>query len=143
METKKTSKRQQEKKMEKDIEQLEKINKSLKKQEQLNIIIEEKTASIKEDLKSQLISQGKFGRQFDDMVEDYLYLVDLKERLKNDIDENGIRYKNTGGNGFTSFKPNESCERLLKTNAQMLKILQDLDLKAPDEGGGDEGDDLL
>lgn len=143
MPTKKTSKKQKEKKMEKDIEQLEKINESLKKQEQLNIIIEEKTASIKEDLKSQLISQGKFGRQFDDMVEDYLYLVDLKERLKNDIDENGIRYKNTGGNGFTSFKPNESCERLLKTNAQMLKILQDLDLKAPDEGGGDEGDDLL
>lgn len=143
MATKKTSKKQQVKKLEKDVEQLEKANKIILKQEELTKIIEEKKDSIKEDLKNQLISQGKFGRQFDDMVEDYLYLVDLKERLKNDIDENGIRYENTGGNGFTSFKPNESCERLLKTNAQMLKILQDLDLKAPDEGGGDEGDDLL
>jgi len=141
--TKKTSKKQQEKKLEKDIEHLEKVNEIIHKQEKLNKMIEEKTASIKEDLKSQLISQGKFGRQFDDMIEDYLYLVELKERLKYDIDENGIRYENTGGNGFTSFKPNESCERLLKTNAQMLKILQDLDLKTPDEGGGDEGDDLL
>lgn len=143
MATKKTSKKQQEKKLEKDIEHLEKVNEIIHKQEKLNKMIEEKTASIKEDLKSQLISQGKFGRQFDDMIEDYLYLVELKERLKYDIDENGIRYENTGGNGFTSFKPNESCERLLKTNAQMLKILQDLDLKTPDEGGGDEGDDLL
>lgn len=105
--------------------------------------IKNKKDSIKEDLMSQLISQGKFGKHFDDMIEDYLYLVDLKERLKKDIDDNGIRYKTTGGNGFTTYKPNESCERLLKTNAQMLKILQDLDLKAPDEGGEDEGDDLL
>ena len=104
--------------------------------------IEDKKKSIKEDLQAQLIAQGKFGKHFDDMIEDYLYLVDLKERLKHDIDTNGIRYKSTGGNGFTTFKPNESCERLLKTNAQMLKILQDLELKAPDEGG-DEGDDLL
>lgn len=139
---KKARKKESEKQLEKDIEQIEKANKIIDKQIKLNKMIEDKTESIREDLKNQLISQGKFGKQFDDMIEDYLYLVELKERLKYDIDENGIRYENTGGNGFTTFKPNESCERLLKTNAQMLKILQDLDLKAPDEGG-DEGDDLL
>lgn len=139
---KKARKKESEKQLEKDIEQIEKANKIIAKQIKLNKMIEDKTESIREDLKNQLISQGKFGKQFDDMIEDYLYLVELKEKLKYDIDENGIRYENTGGNGFTTFKPNESCERLLKTNAQMLKILQDLDLKAPDEGG-DEGDDLL
>lgn len=139
---KKARKKESEKQLEKDIEQIEKANKIIDKQIKLNEMIKDKTESIREDLKNQLISQGKFGKQFDDMIEDYLYLVELKERLKYDIDENGIRYENTGGNGFTTFKPNESCERLLKTNAQMLKILQDLDLKAPDEGG-DEGDDLL
>lgn len=139
---KKARKKESEKQLEKDIEQIEKANKIIDKQIKLNEMIKDKTGSIREDLKNQLISQGKFGKQFDDMIEDYLYLVELKERLKYDIDENGIRYENTGGNGFTTFKPNESCERLLKTNAQMLKILQDLDLKAPDEGG-DEGDDLL
>lgn len=139
---KKARKKESEKQLEKDIEQIEKANKIIDKQIKLNEMIKDKTGSIREDLKNQLISQGKFGKQFDDMIEDYLYLVELKEKLKYDIDENGIRYENTGGNGFTTFKPNESCERLLKTNAQMLKILQDLDLKAPDEGG-DEGDDLL
>ena len=132
-----------EKQLEKDIKQIEETNKIMEKEKKLNKMIKDKITSIREDLKNQLITQGKFGKQFDDMIEDYLYLVDLKERLKNDIDENGIRYKNTGGNGFTTFKPNESCERLLKTNAQMLKILQDLELKTPDEGSGDEGDDLL
>lgn len=140
---KKSKQSENEKQLEQDIEQLERVNKIIEKQQKLNDNIKEKTDSIREDLKNQLISQGKFGKQFDDMIEDYLYLVDLKERLKYDIDENGIRYENTGGNGFTTFKPNESCERLLKTNAQMLKILQDLDLKSPDEGGGEEGDDLL
>lgn len=139
---KRSNKEESEKQLEKDIEQIEKANKIIAKQIRLNKMIKDKTESIREDLKNQLISQGKFGKQFDDMIEDYLYLVELKEKLKYDIDENGIRYENTGGNGFTTFKPNESCERLLKTNAQMLKILQDLDLKAPDEGG-DEGDDLL
>ena len=139
---KRSNKKESEKQLEKDIEQIEKANKIIDKQIKLNEMIKDKTGSIREDLKNQLISQGKFGKQFDDMIEDYLYLVELKEKLKYDIDENGIRYENTGGNGFTTFKPNESCERLLKTNAQMLKILQDLDLKAPDEGG-DEGDDLL
>lgn len=139
---KNSKKKENEEQLEKDIEQIEKANKIMEEQKKLNEMIKDKTSSIREDLKNQLILQGKFGKQFDDMIEDYLYLVDLKERLKYDIDENGIRYKNTGGNGFTTFKPNESCERLLKTNAQMLKILQDLELKAPDEGG-DEGDDLL
>ena len=87
------------------------------------------------------ISQNKFGKQFDDMIEDYLYFYELKERLKYDIDINDIRYLNTGGNGFATYKPNESVERLQKTNGQMLKILQDLDLKTPEEDG--EGDDLL
>ena len=104
--------------------------------------IQDKRRAIKEDLQKQLIDQNKFGKQFDDMVEDYLYFVELKERLKHDIDINGIRYKTIGGNGFITFKANESVERLQKTNGQMLKILQDLDLKAPNEGGED-GDDLL
>ena len=101
----------------------------------------EKKEEIKEDLQNQLIAQNKFGKQFDDMIEDYLYFFELKERLKHDIDINGIRYKNIGGNGFSTYKPNESVERLQKTNGQMLKILQDLDLKSPEEDG--EGDDLL
>lgn len=130
-----------EKEFEEQVETLEKNIKEMEDNEIFNKEVAEKKEAIKEDLKNQLMSQNKFGKQFDDMIEDYLYLVGLKEILQRDIAENGIRYKTTGGNGFTSYKPNESYERLLKTNAQMLKILQDLELKAPEEAG--DGDDLL
>ncbi len=121
----------------------EKIHKMEEKQE-LEERINQKKQLIKEDLQKQLISQGKFGKQFDDMIEDYLYFIELKERLQHDLDINGMRYKTTTGNGFTSNKPNESYERLLKTNAQMLKILQDLELKSSEpEKPGDDENDLL
>jgi len=144
--TKKTSKStsKREKELEKMVENLEEKIQKIESVEQLEEKIEDKKQSIKEDLQNQLIAQNKFGKQFDDMIEDYLYFVVLKERLQHDIDVNGIRYKTTGGNGFTTYKPNESCERLIKTNGQMLTILDKLDLKAPDEGPKEgEGDDLL
>ena len=124
------------------IENLENKLHKIEEVSKLEKTIQDKKQAIREDLRNQLITQNKFGKQFDDMVEDYLYFFELKERLKHDIDINGIRYKTTGGNGFATFKANESVERLQKTNGQMLKILQDFDLKAPDEGGED-GDDLL
>lgn len=133
-----------EKELEKIIEDLEDKISKIEEHEALEKKIIDKKQTIKEDLQNQLISQNKFGKQFDDMIEDYLYFVDMKERLQHDIDINGIRYRTTGGNGFTTYKPNESCERLLKVNAQMLKILQDLDLKTPDDEPEEgEGDDLL
>lgn len=143
---KKTSKTatKQEKELEKQVKILEEALQQIKDEQQLEEKIRDVKNSIKEDLKNQLLSQNKFGKHFDDMIEDYLYFFELKERLKFDIDINGIRYKTTGGNGFTTFKANESVERLQKTNAQMLKILQDLELKAPEEGPKEgEGDDLL
>ncbi|MBR3002862.1 MAG: hypothetical protein IKF38_04815 [Clostridia bacterium] len=141
--TSKTSK-SKEKKIEKDIERIEKNIEEIEKAKEFEESISKKKEEIREDLKSQLIAQNKFGKQFDDMVEDYIYFVELKERLQHDLDINGIRYKATGGNGFTTFKPNESYERLLKTNGQMLTILEKMDLKAPDEGPKEgEGDDLL
>lgn len=143
---KKTSntRNKKEKKIEEKVENLEQNIDKIEKAAELEKVIKDKKQAIKEDLQNQLIAQGKFGKHFDDMVEDYLYLVELKERLKHDIDVNGIRYKTTGGNGFTTYKPNESCERILKTNAEMLKILQDLDLKSPDkDNSGDDENDLL
>ena len=141
--TTKTSK-SKEKKLEKDIENMEENIETIEKVKEFEDNLLKKKQEIREDLKNQLFTQNKFGKQFDDMVEDYLYFVELKERLQHDLDINGIRYKSTGGNGFTTFKPNESYERLLKTNGQMLTILEKLDLKAPDEGPKEgEGDDLL
>lgn len=141
---KRTSKSTAKKKidLEREIKILESKIEEIEVKESIENKIVEQKEKIREDLKNQLLSQNKFGKQFEDMIEDYLYFFELKERLKFDINVNGIRYLTTGGNGFITSKANESVERLQKTNGQMLKILQDLDLKAPDEGGG-EGDDLL
>ena len=92
----------------------------------------EKIIAIREDLRNQLLEQNRFGKQFEDMIEDYIYLVKLKEKLQEDIDKKGIRYTVQTGNGFKQKKPNESVVNILKVNNQMLKILQDLDLKAPE-----------
>lgn len=133
--------------LEKNIESFENVKKKQEKEqeekEKQKKVIDEKVDNIREDLKNQLITQNKFGKQFDDMIEDYIFLVKLKEELQYDIAQKGIRYEARTGNGYKTDKPNESVQNLLKVNAQMLKILQDLELKAPDEGGGDEGDDLL
>ncbi len=138
---------------EKEIENLEKVTKVAKKikqekkkeqeeNEKRRNLLEDKIKTVREDLQNQLIVQNKFGKQFDDMVEDYIFLIRLKEDLQYDIAANGLRYSSMTGNGYTISKPNESVQNILKVNGQMLKILQDLDLKAPDESGED-GDDLL
>lgn len=128
----------QNKSSKKNTKTLSKIKKELEKRTKA---IDEKANIIKEDLKEQLLSQNKFGKQFEDMIEDYVFLVKLKEELQNDIKTKGLRYTSITGNGYLTEKANESVQNLLKVNGQMLKILQDLELKAPDEEG--EGDDLL
>lgn len=102
----------------------------------------EEINQIRQDLLEQLLEQGKYGKHFESLVEDYINLEKLKRDIQKDIDKNGLRIKVMTGNGFKSEKPNESVQNILKVNGQQLKILQDLDLKAPSqtpkEGGGDD-----
>ena len=68
----------------------------------------------------------------------------LKEELQYDIDTRGIRYEARTGNGYKTDKPNESIKNLTNVTTEMRKILQDLDLKEPEEPPEEgEGDDLL
>lgn len=106
----------------------------------------EKKLSIERDLKDQLISSGNIGKQYDDLISDYMFLFDLKETMRRDIKKNGLRVKATNGNGFETEKDNASVTNVLKINSQMLKILSDLNLKEPSippPKSGDEPDDLL
>ena len=78
------------------------------------------------------------------MIENYLFYVRLKEDLQYDIDVKGIRYEARTGNGYKTDKPNESVKNLINVTTEMRKILQDLDLKEPEENPeAGEGDDLL
>lgn len=123
--------------------QQKELEKKIKNEKKRLKKVEKKIEFIRDDLKKQLQSSNKTGKQFDDMIEDYIFFVRLKEDLQHDIDENGIRYPARTGNGYLTDKPNESVGNLLKVNAQMLKILQDLELKEPEEPEEGEGDDLL
>lgn len=92
---------------------------------------------IRNSLIEQLNMQSMTGDHYLDMVNDYCQLYILREELQHDIEKNGIRYKVVNGNGFESEKPNESIGNRVKVNAQMLKILADLNLKqsTPKEKG--------
>lgn len=102
--------------------------------------------SVEEDLKNQLIASGNVGKQYDNLIYDYMYFFDLKDKLQKDIKKNGLRVKIINGNGIESEKDNASIGNLLKVNTQMLKILGDLNLKEPTippSGAGGGPDDLL
>jgi predicted MPP superfamily phosphohydrolase len=96
---------------------------------------EKRVKEIKESLLEQLKMLNMTGNHYLDMIDDYCQLFKLREKLEADIDENGIRYTVVNGNGFESEKPNESIGNRVKVNAQMLKILGDLNLKQPDQKG--------
>ena len=116
----------------KELERIKEEKRRKRKEKKRLKIIDETAISIRNDLKTQLTLQGKYGKHFDDMVEDYIRFFRLKEDLHNDINLNGLRIEIKTGNGYTTEKENKSIEHLIKTNGQMLKILQVLELKSPD-----------
>ena len=96
-----------------------------------------KALLVKVDLEKQLQSLNKYGKHYDDLVADYIYYLDLKDFLIQDIRISGLRIITTTGNGFETSKANESIQNLLKISSLMLKLLNDLGLQAPpidDEG---------
>lgn len=111
----------------------------------------EKYNLIKEDLKDQLIDQNKLGHQYDDLLDHAVYLFELKDKLQNDINKNGIRIKSMTGNGYEKEEDNKSVDKLLKVSAQLMKILSELGLNEPKaledfnnrDSSGDPDEDLL
>ena len=52
-----------------------------------------------------------------------------KELLRADIENTGIRVHYDNGGGQEGYKDNPSIERQIKVNAQMLKLLSELNIK--------------
>ncbi|UOE96066.1 P27 family phage terminase small subunit [Alkalihalobacillus sp. LMS39] len=84
---------------------------------------------IKNDLLNQLKNNGTFGSHFKDLVCDYMSMWDIKNMLIDDISRRGVVVKWSNGKQ-SGEKKNESINELNKTNAQMLKILAELELRA-------------
>lgn len=88
-----------------------------------------KYRAVKKDLLEQLKCRGADTPAFHDLVEDYMTLWLTKELLRADIESTGIRVAYDNGGGQKGYKDNPSIERQIKVNAQMLKLLSELDIK--------------
>ena len=86
---------------------------------------------IREDISMQLDNLSKFGKYYDDLVNEYLSLLAIREGLKDDIYEKGVRYVFQNGNGKEQEKANESVTNLIKVEQIMLKIINDLGINQP------------
>jgi phage terminase small subunit len=101
-----------------------------------------KKNEIKKDLLDQLERNGVYGKHYLNLIDDYMSLWDIKNKLIKDIKKRGVSVYWCNGGGQEGYKKNESIAELNKTNAQMLKILSELGLKAEkqERGEGDGGE---
>lgn len=108
-----------------------------------SIMRSKKYRDIENDLRQQLEANGTYGKFFDDMIDDYMAMYVTKTLLVEDIQKRGTTVKYNNGGGQEGYKKNESVEMFNKTNAQMLKLLAELGLKANAMLGGGDFDDEL
>ena len=99
-----------------------------------------KYKEIEEDLRQQLEANDTYGKYFDDMIADYMAMYVTKTLLIEDIQKRGTIVSYNNGGGQSGFKKNEAVDMFNKTNAQMLKLLSELGLKANATTGGGNGD---
>jgi len=92
---------------------------------------------IKDDLILQLENKSIIEITFTDLISDYLSLWDIKNELIHDIETNGVSVKYQNGANQWGYKKNDCIPELNKVNGQMLKILNELSIKA----GGAKVDD--
>lgn len=95
---------------------------------------------IKQDLLYQLEENGTRGKHFEDLVSDYMSMWDIKNKLIDDIKLRGVAIAWANSATQQGHKKNDSVAELNKTNAQMLKILQQLNIKASSETVDDSDD---
>ena len=81
---------------------------------------------IREELLSHLEKKNAKTETNIDLVNDYMSLWEIKNKLIADIEKRGVQVETFNSSGNTVYKKNDSVTELLKTNSQMLKILSDL-----------------
>ena len=95
-------------------------------------------AEVKKDLLEQLKTQGKTGKHFEDLINDYCSLWDIKTKLIKDIKTRGVMYEDYSSVGVKVMKNNPSTKELVMVNRQMLAILKDLDLNSAEATEDDD-----
>lgn len=96
---------------------------------------------IREALTDQLERSGNDVPHFLNLIDDYMAMFVTKELCKADIMVRGVSITSYGSTGQKVVKRNESVDLLLKTNQQMLKLLDVLGIK-PEAGLGADDEEM-
>lgn len=92
---------------------------------------------IKISLVDQLERSGNDTPFFLDLVDDYMKMYIVKELANADILENGVSVEWRNSETQYGRKKNDSVDQILKTNQQMIKLLDMLGIK-PEDGAPDD-----
>ena len=94
---------------------------------------------IQSALLNELENKGIQKEYYIDLINDYMAMWIVKQKLIKDIAERGVTIEYQNGANQKGMKQNDSVLNLTKINNQMLKILSELGLKgAEQEGDYDE-----
>ena len=103
----------------------------------------EKKGDILKSLKEQLRKKQADISVFNDLLDDYMGLYDIKKKLKTDIRKRGVSYETDSASGKAIIvKQNQSVKDLVAVNKQMLMILDKLELTTGKTIKDDEDDKL-
>lgn len=96
---------------------------------------------LEKSLKNQLKLKGAQEYHFEKLVDDYIALYEIKEKLKKDIEEHGVRVEVPTAKGVLQEKMNPAVTEITKVSTQMIKILDKLGI-SPDANISGDDDDL-
>lgn len=93
--------------------------------------------TIRASLVDQLERSGNDTSYFLDLVDDYMKMYIIKELANADLLENGVTVEWRNSETQYGRKKNDSVDQILKTNQQMIKLLDMLGIK-PEDGLEDD-----
>lgn len=108
--------------------------------EEYKINVRKKNA-IRKSLIEQLDTKGAKVAHFEDLIDDYMTLWEIKSKLQFDIDQRGVTYKDFSSVGIEMWKNNPSVKELTGVNKQMLSVLKELGLSTDNVREEEEDED--
>ncbi|MEC2463335.1 P27 family phage terminase small subunit [Bacillus cereus] len=100
-----------------------------------------KKAQIKQDLLQQLENSGLYGMHYIDLVDDYMTMFDVKNKLAREMKKNGPMIEWQNSESQKGVKANPATKEFRETNKRMAELLKVLGLKEPVYEGNDDDDD--
>ena len=103
----------------------------------------QKKADIRRSLQEQLQKKNADISAFEDLLDDYMAMYDIKKKLAADIRKRGVVYEAPAASGRAMItKQNQSVKDLVAVNKQMLMILDKMGLTTEKTIKEDDDDEL-